>query len=168
MEHSDLTTLKDLRTVRGATQAQLAARLGIHQTALSRLEGRSDISVSMLKSYVEALGGRLHITAVFSDAAIGLGKMAESPIFLELQVLVLKQCRVHPMPPDHASDLFLIRKADESLVELEKISNHQLVEIPLRRVLEVVPATSLAPPTLVLRGSLEWSAHERLWKVALE
>jgi hypothetical protein len=74
--------------------------------------------MSMLKSFVEALGGKLHIAAVFPDAALSLGKMAESPVRLDIQALVLKQCRVHPMPPDRATDLFLIRRVDESLVEL--------------------------------------------------
>jgi transcriptional regulator with XRE-family HTH domain len=72
MYHSDLATLKDLRTARGATQAQLASRLGIYQPGLSRLEGRSDISMSMLKNFVEALGGKLQITAVFPDTTITL------------------------------------------------------------------------------------------------
>ena len=70
--HRDLVTLKDLRTARGATQVQLASRLGIHQPGLSRLEGRTDISMSMLKSFVEALGGKLQITAVFPDTTVAL------------------------------------------------------------------------------------------------
>jgi transcriptional regulator with XRE-family HTH domain len=168
MEHRTLPTLKDLRTARNATQAQLAGRLGIHQTALSRLEGRSDISMSMLKSFVEALGGKLQIAAVFPDTTFSLGKLAENPTWSDLQALVWKQCRLSPMPEDRATDLFLVRRVDESLVELEKISNHQLVEIPIRRVLEVQPETSATPPTIVLRGGLRWSAHEKLWKVVLD
>jgi transcriptional regulator with XRE-family HTH domain len=164
----DLPTLKDLRTERGVTQSNLASKLGIHQTALSRLEGRSDVSVSMLKSFVEALGGKLQIAAVFPDAAFSLGRLADTPTFGDLQALVLKQCCLHPMPADRAADRFLVRQVDESLLELEKISNRQIVEIPVRRVLEVLPATSSAPPTIVLRGSLQWSAHEKLWRVALE
>ena len=72
------------------------------------------------------------------------------------------------MPEDRATDLFLVRRVDESLAELEKISNHQLVEIPIRRVLEVQAETSATPPTIVLRGGLRWSAHEKLWKVVLD
>ncbi len=168
MTHKELPTLKDLRNDRGATQAHLASRLGIHQTALSRLEGRSDISMSMLKSYVEALGGKLQITAVFPDSTVSLGKLAENPTFADLQALLWKQCRLSPMPEERATDLFLVRRVDESLVELEKISNHQLVEIPIRRVLEVQPETTSAPPVVILRGGLRWSAHEKLWKVVLE
>ena len=72
------------------------------------------------------------------------------------------------MPPEGAADLFLVRKVDESLVELEKLSNGQLLEIPIRRVLEILPRTSTMAPTIVLRGSLKWSAHEKLWRVALD
>lgn len=168
MKHRDLETLKDLRAARNATQAQLAARLGIHQTALSRLEGRSDISMSMLKSFVEALGGKLQLAAVFPDATFSLGKLAENPTWSDLRRLEWKQCRLSPMPEERAEDMFLVRRVDESLVELEKISNHQLVEIPIRRVLEVQPETPVTPTTIVLRGGLRWSAHEKLWKVVLE
>jgi transcriptional regulator with XRE-family HTH domain len=167
-EHRDLATLKDLRTARNATQAHLAGRLGIHQTALSRLEGRSDISMSMLKSFVEALGGKLQIAAVFPDTTFSLGKLAENPTWGDLQGLVWKQCCLSPMPADHAADLFLVRRVDESLVELEKLANGQLVEIPVRRVLEVQPETSTTQTMIILRGGLRWSAHEKLWKVVLE
>ena len=157
MEYQDLATLKDLRTARNATQAQLAGRLGIHQTALSRLEGRSDISMSMLKSFVEALGGKLQLAAVFPDATFSLGKLAENPTWSDLRRLEWKQCRLSPMPQERAEDMLLVRRVDESLVELEKVSNHQLVEIPIRRVREVQPETSVTPTTIVLRGGLRWS-----------
>jgi transcriptional regulator with XRE-family HTH domain len=168
LQQKDLPTLKDLRIERGVTQANLASKLGIHQAALSRLEGRGDVSVSMLKSVVEALGGKLQIAAAFPDAAFGLSRLADTPTFGDLQRLVLQQCCIHPMPAERAADRFLVRRVDESLVELEKLSNCQIVEIPLRRVLEVLPPTSSGLPTIVLRGSLQWSAHEKLWRVALE
>lgn len=56
MNTKELATVKDVRIERGATQAHLATRLGMTQAALSRLEGRADLSISMLRSYVEALG----------------------------------------------------------------------------------------------------------------
>jgi hypothetical protein len=58
--------------------------------------------------------------------------------------------------------------ADDSLVELQKSSNQQVIEIPVRRVFEVLPETSVSPPTIVLRGSLKWSANEKLWRVSLD
>lgn len=160
--------MKDLRTERGVTQMHLASRLGIHQTALSRLEGRTDVSVSMLKSYVEALGGKLEINAIFPDATMMLARIADMQPLEELRALEWKQCFIHPMPPERANDRFLVRRVDDSLVELEKLSNHQVVEIPIRRVLEVLPATSDGVPTIVLRGSMKWSAHDKLWRVSLD
>ncbi len=45
---------------------ELAARLEIGQAALSRLEKRSDVQVSTLREYVEALGAKLRIDASFN------------------------------------------------------------------------------------------------------
>jgi transcriptional regulator with XRE-family HTH domain len=166
-EQKKLSTLKDLRVERGATQAHLSARLGIHQAALSRLEARTEISTAMLKSFIEALGGKLEVTAVFPGTTIAITGFSETPALNDLQMLVSQQCCIHPMPPERKDDRFLVRKVDESLVELEKLSNHQLLEVPVRRVLEVLPATSTTAATIVFRGTLDWSAHEKLWRVSL-
>jgi len=61
--------LRDIRKLAGVTQDELAARLNIGQTALSRLEKRDDIHVSTLKNYIEALGAKLRIDAQFNDPA---------------------------------------------------------------------------------------------------
>jgi len=63
----DALALAELRQSRSITQVQLADVLGISQGNVSRLEGRRDVYLSTLRSYVEALGGRLEIAAVFSD-----------------------------------------------------------------------------------------------------
>ena len=55
--------LKDLRLRARLTQAQLAERMGMSQSDLSKLERRSDIRVSTLCTYVQALGGRLALVA---------------------------------------------------------------------------------------------------------
>jgi hypothetical protein len=52
------------------------------------------------------------------------------------------------MPLDHAEDQFLVSQVDESgNVTLQKLSNGQSLEIPVRRILEVLPKMSDAPPT---------------------
>ena len=168
METKDLPTLKELRSERGSTQAFLATRLGFNQAVLSRLESRADLSVSMLRSYVEALGGRLEIAALFPDARVTLSGLTSTEIREDLRALVNQQCYLHPMPEDHKTDRFMLSHVDEALIKVQKLSNAQYVEIPIRRVFEVLPATSQVPATIVLRGKLEWSAHQKLWKMVLD
>jgi transcriptional regulator with XRE-family HTH domain len=67
--HAEYQTLKDLRKARNLTQAQLAESLGIRQATIAQLEKRSDLMISTLRSYVEALGGRLRLTIKFPDKA---------------------------------------------------------------------------------------------------
>jgi DNA-binding Xre family transcriptional regulator len=69
-------TLAELRRDRGLTQAELAARLGISQSDVSKLERRDDLRLSTLRAYVEALGMDLEVSAV--DAA-ALARGRDSP-----------------------------------------------------------------------------------------
>ena len=63
----DALALAKLRQSRRITQVQLAETLGISQSNISRLEARSDVYLSTLRGYIEALGGHLEIAAVFDD-----------------------------------------------------------------------------------------------------
>ena len=56
--------------------SQAAERLGVTQPEVSRLERRSDARVSLVRSYVRALGAELEMTARFGDEAIDLGASA--------------------------------------------------------------------------------------------
>jgi predicted transcriptional regulator len=72
---SALLAALDLAEIRGAldvTQAELAARLEISQSNVSRLERRQDMLVSTLRQVVQALGGELHLQAVFPDGVVTL------------------------------------------------------------------------------------------------
>jgi transcriptional regulator with XRE-family HTH domain len=60
--------LNELRKARKLTQEQLADRLGIRQSNVSKLERRADLLVSTLRDVVEAMGGELRVTARFPDA----------------------------------------------------------------------------------------------------
>jgi transcriptional regulator with XRE-family HTH domain len=64
---SELATLKDLRKAVERTQEDLAARLGVGQDTVSRIERRSDILLSTLRRYVEAMGGELKLVASFPN-----------------------------------------------------------------------------------------------------
>lgn len=70
-------TLAELRRARELTQTQLAAALDIKQGGVSRMEHQADLYVSTLRSYVEALGGRLEVTAVFPDSIVVIKDFAE-------------------------------------------------------------------------------------------
>jgi transcriptional regulator with XRE-family HTH domain len=60
--------LNELRRARRLTQEELARRLGIRQSNVSKMERRLDLRVSTLRDVVEAMGGELRITALFPDA----------------------------------------------------------------------------------------------------
>ena len=58
-------TLRDLRKAMGQTQAALAAKLGVKQENVSRLEQRADVMLSTLNGYLAAMGGRLRLVVEF-------------------------------------------------------------------------------------------------------
>lgn len=60
-------TLRDLRKALDLTQAEISSKLHMKQEAISRLERRSDLLLSTLASYIEAMGGELKLTAKFPD-----------------------------------------------------------------------------------------------------
>lgn len=60
-------TRQELRRAREHTQVEVAKALGITQDSVSRLEQRSDLLLSTLRNYVEALGGSLSLIAEFPD-----------------------------------------------------------------------------------------------------
>ena len=54
------------------TQVELARRLGGSQRAVSHVEHEPNPRVATLAAYVEALGGRLQLRAVFADRVVAL------------------------------------------------------------------------------------------------
>jgi len=59
--------LYELRHREAISQAELAGRLEVTQGAISKLEHSDDVRVSTLRQYLEALGARLELVAVFDD-----------------------------------------------------------------------------------------------------
>jgi DNA-binding XRE family transcriptional regulator len=66
--------LGDLRRARRLTQETLAETMGAAQPDVSRIERNTDIYLSTLRKYVEAMGGRLHLTATFGDEEYVIGQ----------------------------------------------------------------------------------------------
>jgi hypothetical protein len=63
-------TLRQLRQARERSQAEMAEKLHIKQAAVSKLERRTDMYLSTLRSYIEAMGGKLEIIARFPQRAV--------------------------------------------------------------------------------------------------
>lgn len=59
--------LYELRHAEAVSQAELAGRLEVTQGAISKLEHAEDVRISTLRQYLEALGARLELVAVFED-----------------------------------------------------------------------------------------------------
>lgn len=59
--------LYELRHAEAVSQAELAGRLDVTQGAISKLEHSDDVRVSTLRQYLDALGARLELVAVFDD-----------------------------------------------------------------------------------------------------
>ena len=76
-------SLRDLRQALTLTQERMAETLGIGQDGISRLEKRSDLLLSTLRSYMEAMGGQLSLIAEFPDrkpvTLSGLSTMDTAP-----------------------------------------------------------------------------------------
>jgi DNA-binding Xre family transcriptional regulator len=59
--------LFELRHAEAVSQVELAGRLEITQSAVSKLEHADDVRVSTLRQYLDGLGARLELVAVFDD-----------------------------------------------------------------------------------------------------
>src|ERR1700738_2802400 len=70
-------TLEELRKARSLSQEEIAATLTVGQPAVAKLEKRTDMHVSNLRRYIEALGGTLEITARFGDASVVLTNIGD-------------------------------------------------------------------------------------------
>jgi transcriptional regulator with XRE-family HTH domain len=71
--------LDEIRKARQMTQTKLAETLGVNQGEISKIEHRTDIYLSTLAGYVEALGGKLEIKAVFPDREMRITQFEELP-----------------------------------------------------------------------------------------
>ena len=60
-------TLRQLREARDRSREQIAQTLGIPQAAVSKMERRTDMYISTLRGLIQAMGGKLEVTARFPD-----------------------------------------------------------------------------------------------------
>jgi len=74
-------SLLQLRTAREQTQTKIAGELHMGQGDVSKLERRTDMYVSTLASYLQAVGADLEIRAVFPDGrAVRITQFSEESI----------------------------------------------------------------------------------------
>jgi transcriptional regulator with XRE-family HTH domain len=69
--------LHELRRARQLSQEQLATELGATQPEISKMEHRTDMYVSTLRRFVEAMGGELEIIARFPDGTVRITQFHE-------------------------------------------------------------------------------------------
>lgn len=65
-------TLHDLRERRGVTQTAIAESLATSRPNVARIERESDVRLSTLARYAEAVGGQLHVEVVFPDESVDI------------------------------------------------------------------------------------------------
>ena len=79
--HTEYLTLQQLRKAKDLTQVQLAETLGVQQATVAKYERQSDLLLSTLSSYVQAMGGSLKLMVEFPGkepvALDGLGDTEE-------------------------------------------------------------------------------------------
>lgn len=69
-EAAAVMTLYQLREARNLTQVSLAKVLQVNQGAVSRMEKRTDMYVSTLRNFIQAMGGQLQVKAVFPEGEV--------------------------------------------------------------------------------------------------
>jgi len=71
--------LNELRTARDVTQERLGKLLHVNQSAISKLERRTDMYVSTLQEVIKALGGSLEIRVIFPEGSVRLNQFSKLP-----------------------------------------------------------------------------------------
>ena len=69
--------LHELRQARGLSQKMLADVLHVQQPSIAKIEKRTDMYLSTLRSHIQAMGGELDIIARFPDGAVKIKNFAE-------------------------------------------------------------------------------------------
>ncbi|ABS65825.1 helix-turn-helix domain protein [Xanthobacter versatilis] len=163
--------LREIRKLAGLTQAQVAERLQIVQSAVTRLESRKDIHVSTLRDYLGAMGATLRIHAQFDCAATMINSLREAGYLfdnIDEKQLLLPIIGDNLLPP-HPDVVFSVKPEYSRKIA----SGEKTVELR-RRFPMSVPAGTTAliyetSPTRALSGIAEiGEVHQRtpleIWK----
>lgn len=69
--------LNELRQARGLSQKMLAEVLHVQQPSIAKIEKRTDMYISTLRSHIEAMGGQLEVIAKFPDGTVKISNFSE-------------------------------------------------------------------------------------------
>jgi transcriptional regulator with XRE-family HTH domain len=69
--------LYELRQAMQMSQDGLARKLRVKQANISKIERRTDMYISTLRSYIKAMGGDLEIIARFSQGSVRIDQFKE-------------------------------------------------------------------------------------------
>lgn len=69
--------LNELRQARGLSQKMLAEVLHVQQPSIAKIEQRTDMYLSTLRSHIEAMGGELELIAKFPDGSVKISNFSE-------------------------------------------------------------------------------------------
>jgi len=69
--------LHEVRAALDLTQKSLGDILGVGQSAVAKLEKRTDMYVSNLRHFINAMGGELEIVARFPEGEVRISNFAE-------------------------------------------------------------------------------------------
>ena len=72
--------LAELRQARQLTQEKIAQNLKIKQASVSKMETQTDMYISTMRKYVEAMGGELEIIAKFPEGDVKVTKFTNLEI----------------------------------------------------------------------------------------
>ena len=78
-QHLKEMPLHELRKAQELSQEALAKALNINQAAVSKMERRTDMYISTLRNYIQAMGGELEIIATFPDGQVKIDNFSGSP-----------------------------------------------------------------------------------------
>jgi hypothetical protein len=62
---------------RDLSQKMLAEVLNVQQPSIAKMQKRTDMYLSTLRSHIEAMGGELDIIAFYPDGAVKISNFAE-------------------------------------------------------------------------------------------
>lgn len=69
--------LNELRQARGLSQKMLAEVLHVQQPSIAKMEKRTDMYLSTLRSHIEAMGGQLEVVARFPDGSVKISNFCD-------------------------------------------------------------------------------------------